>query len=78
MESNYEFWKNLTSNPENYRSEKQKAAETIAKKLEDRFPGISNQIEATMFSHQFQSNTGLFLSWISGLWSTNKIPKRSQ
>ncbi len=46
MESNYEYWQKLASNPENYRSEKQKVAETIAKKLEVRFPGFSTQVEA--------------------------------
>jgi phytoene dehydrogenase-like protein len=47
MESNYDYWKNLASDPENYRLEKQKVAETFARKLEHRFPGIGNQIEAT-------------------------------
>jgi len=47
MESNYEYWKNLEANPENYRAEKQRVAEVIAKNLEVRFPGIGNQIEAS-------------------------------
>ena len=47
MESNYEYWKTLEADPTKYRAEKQFVAETIAKKLEDRFPGISNQVEAS-------------------------------
>jgi phytoene dehydrogenase-like protein len=45
MKSSYEYWKALDANPEKYKAEKQKVAETIAEKLEMRFPGFSKQIE---------------------------------
>jgi phytoene dehydrogenase-like protein len=46
MESNYEYWNTLATNPEKYNAEKRKAADLIAQRLERRFPGFQSQIEA--------------------------------
>jgi phytoene dehydrogenase-like protein len=47
FDSDYDYWKLLSENPEKYRSEKQKVAEIVAQRLEKRFPGFSRNIEAT-------------------------------
>ncbi len=47
MDSSYEYWKELAADAKTYREEKQNVAKVIAEKLEKRFPGILNQIEAT-------------------------------
>jgi phytoene dehydrogenase-like protein len=46
MDSNYDYWKKLSADPEKYNSQKQKVADLIAERLEQRFPGFQNQIEA--------------------------------
>ncbi len=47
MDSNYDYWKTLSEEPSKYRSEKQRVANQIASLLEQRFPGIQDQIEVT-------------------------------
>jgi phytoene dehydrogenase-like protein len=47
MDSSYDYWKNLSANSEKYREEKQRVAALIAERLEKRFPGFSEHIEAT-------------------------------
>jgi phytoene dehydrogenase-like protein len=46
FDSNYEFWKELSANPENYEAKKQTVADSVAEKLEKRFPGFRKQVEA--------------------------------
>ena len=46
LDSNYDYWKELSANPEKYSLEKQKVADLLAEKLEKRFPGFKNKIEA--------------------------------
>ncbi|MGD6806856.1 MAG: phytoene desaturase family protein [Candidatus Bathyarchaeia archaeon] len=46
FESNYDYWKALSTNPEAYRAEKQKVADMVAQELEKRFPGFQKSIEA--------------------------------
>lgn len=46
LDSNYEYWKELSANREKYRAHKQQLADMVAKKLEKRFPGFTKQIEA--------------------------------
>ena len=45
--SNYDYWKQLSEQPENYRNEKQKLADQVAQCLEFRFPGVVSQIEVS-------------------------------
>jgi phytoene dehydrogenase-like protein len=44
-EGNYGYWKNLRSNMEKYRQEKEKIYLKIVEILENRFPGIKEQVE---------------------------------
>jgi phytoene dehydrogenase-like protein len=46
FDSNYDYWKELAVNQEKYNAEKQKLADLLAEKLEKRFPGFKNSIEA--------------------------------
>ncbi len=46
LESNYDYWKELSADPEKYSLEKQKVADLLAEKLEKRFPGFKDKIEA--------------------------------
>ena len=47
MDSNYDYWKALSSNSERYRAEKQKVADLIGEQLEKRFPELKSHVEAT-------------------------------
>lgn len=47
MESDYNYWKKLSSNNEDYQAEKQKVAQLIAEQLEKRFPQFQSKTEAT-------------------------------
>jgi phytoene dehydrogenase-like protein len=46
FDSNHNYWKELSTNPEKYSLEKQKVADLLAETLEKRFPGFKNKIEA--------------------------------
>jgi phytoene dehydrogenase-like protein len=45
LDSDYEYWKALEENSDSYLAEKEKIAGTMIVALEERFPGISSQIE---------------------------------
>lgn len=47
FDSEYDYWKNLSANKEQYQAQKQQISNVIAEKLEKRFPGFTSQIEAT-------------------------------
>jgi phytoene dehydrogenase-like protein len=48
LNTSYSFWKELYyGNHENYEKEKDTIAETLLNELEERFPGIKNQVEAS-------------------------------
>jgi phytoene dehydrogenase-like protein len=44
--STYSFWKNLSADRSQYNEEKKKTAEKVIQLLENRFPGIADQVEA--------------------------------
>ena len=44
-ETNYDYWHNLRQDPAGYKAEKQRIAKDVIAGLEQRFPGISGQIE---------------------------------
>ena len=46
FKSEYEFWKKLSADQKKYRSQKQQITDLVAKRLESRFPGFLEQIEA--------------------------------
>jgi phytoene dehydrogenase-like protein len=43
--ADYDYWKNLKQNPKLYKAEKEKVAKQTIELLEQRFPGISKQVE---------------------------------
>ena len=45
FETNYDYWKERRQNPEVYSAEKEKIADDVIAGLEERFPGITAQIE---------------------------------
>ena len=45
FDSNYNYWKELSANHEDYRQHKQQLADIVAKRLEKRFPEFTKQIE---------------------------------
>jgi len=46
FDSNYDYWKKISTNHESYKEHKQQLADMVAKRLEKRFPGFTKQIEA--------------------------------
>ena len=43
--TNYDYWRELRENPDAYNAEKEKIADEVIAGLEERFPGITTQIE---------------------------------
>jgi phytoene dehydrogenase-like protein len=68
--SDYERWKGLRERPAEYRAEKKKAADTVISALEERFPGISSDIDmvdvATPITFQRYTGNwrGSFEGWL--------------
>jgi phytoene dehydrogenase-like protein len=46
FESNYDYWKALSTNPDAYRVQKHKVADAVAEQLQKRFPKFQSHIEA--------------------------------
>ena len=46
FDSEYDYWKKLILNKENYKKQKQKVADIVAESLEERFPGFKGLIQA--------------------------------
>ena len=47
FDSNYDYWKELSSDKQKYQAEKKKVTDLIAQTLEKRFPGFRGKVEAT-------------------------------
>ena len=47
FDSNYDYWKELSSDKQEYQAEKKKVTDLIAQTLEKRFPGFRGKVEAT-------------------------------
>ncbi|MDD5511225.1 MAG: NAD(P)/FAD-dependent oxidoreductase [Dehalococcoidales bacterium] len=68
--SNYERWRLLAQSPDEYRAEKERVAEQVITALEQRFPGISDQIEMSdvatpvTFEHYTGNWNGSFEGWL--------------
>ena len=43
--SNYEYWKNLSQDPDRYKAEKEQLADQVVAQLDKRFPGLADQVE---------------------------------
>jgi phytoene dehydrogenase-like protein len=46
FDSEYDYWKNLAANKETYKQQKKQIADAIVQKLEKRFPGFKQKVEA--------------------------------
>jgi phytoene dehydrogenase-like protein len=46
FDSNYEYWKELSTNQEKYNAQKRQIADLVAERVEKRFSGFTEQIEA--------------------------------
>jgi len=45
FDSDYDYWKTLRENTDDYKAEKEKIASTLIAALDERFPGFSSQVE---------------------------------
>ena len=45
IDSNYEYWKKLSEDPERYKAEKEQIADLVVAQLDRRFPGLAAQVE---------------------------------
>ena len=45
FDSDYHYWKELKNDPDKYKAEKEDAARNIIKALDQRFPGLADQVE---------------------------------
>jgi phytoene dehydrogenase-like protein len=45
IDSNYEYWKQLSEDPERYKAEKERIADVVVASLDRRFPGLATQVE---------------------------------
>jgi len=68
--SNYDYWKSLQEDPERYREEKEKIADTMVSLLDRRFPGLAEQVEmrdvATPITYEHYTGNwrGSFEGWL--------------
>jgi phytoene dehydrogenase-like protein len=82
LPADFAFWQGFQENPEGYRAEKDKVVETVIQLLEQRFPGISSQVEmrdvATplTFERYTSSQKGSIIGWdVTTQTAFKRIPK---
>lgn len=82
LPANYAYWQKFQENPDAYRAEKDKVAETVIELLEQRFPGISSHVEmrdvATPLTFErYTSNwKGTIIGWdVTTRTAFKRIPK---
>ncbi|MDF3001890.1 MAG: amine oxidase, partial [Bacillota bacterium] len=69
--STYSYWKKLSTNKEDYNSEKKRVADRVIGLLETRFPGITDQVEA--------ADVSTLLTWerfMGGTHGFNNAPSK--
>ncbi|MCL5958002.1 MAG: NAD(P)/FAD-dependent oxidoreductase, partial [Chloroflexi bacterium] len=73
--SNYEYWKNLGRASERYEAEKQRIATAVIGLLEDRFPGISRQVEVVDVATPltYERYTGNWQGSFEGWYLSTKV-----
>ncbi len=66
--TDYDFWKDLSRSPERYQAEKEKIARTVIDCLDQRFPGLSSQVEMSDVATPitFERHTGNWKGSIVG------------
>jgi len=45
LDSDYEYWKKLSEDPERYKEEKEQIVDQMVAQLDRRFPGLAAQVE---------------------------------
>jgi len=73
LNTDYEYWKHLSENPELYKAEKEKIADKVVALLDQRFPGLSEQVEMrdvatpTTFERYTGNWRGSWMGWADTL-----------
>jgi phytoene dehydrogenase-like protein len=77
IDSDYDYWKKLRSEPARYRAEKDMVVQTITAILERRFPGISKQVEMSDIATPvtFERYTGNWKGCYEGFLTTPKTQR---
>jgi len=81
FETDYEYWKKLRENKMEYEQKKDEIASTVIKLLEQRFPGISSQVEMVdvatpMTFERYTGNwKGSFEGWLITPENSNVLMK---
>jgi phytoene dehydrogenase-like protein len=84
LKSDYEYWKNLSVNRKDYLQKKDEISKTIIQALEQRFPGISAQVEVTdvatplTFERYTGNWKGTFEGWLLTPVNSNVLMKPMQ
>jgi phytoene dehydrogenase-like protein len=81
----YDYWKTLHENKEQYKAEKEKIANTVIAALDKRFPGLASQVEMrdvatpTTFERYTGNWKGSFEGWqvTPETWSFGKLMKKT-
>ena len=82
-ETSYEYWSELYKDPERYKAEKQRLADAVIARLDERFPGISEQVEvvdvATPMTYvRYTGNwRGSYMGWLDAPETAGKTMKRT-
>lgn len=85
MQTDYEYWKKLRGNDDQYKAEKEKIADRVLAILDKRFPGLAGQVEMrdvaspTTFIRYTGNWKGSFEGWqvTPGTWSFGKVMKKT-
>jgi phytoene dehydrogenase-like protein len=85
FQTDYEYWKNLRQNDEQYQAEKEQLANRVVTLLDKRFPGLANQVEMrdvsspTTFVRYTGNWKGSFEGWqvTPKTWSLGKVMKKT-
>jgi phytoene dehydrogenase-like protein len=82
MESDYDYWKELSAYPDRYRSAKDEAGKKVIELLETKFPGISDSVEMidvatpVTFERYTGNWKGSFEGWLITPGNSNVLLKR--
>ncbi|MFC1962735.1 phytoene desaturase family protein [Chloroflexota bacterium] len=77
IDSNYEYWKQLSEDPESYKAEKERIADVVVASLDQRFPGLAAQVEmrdvATPMTYEHYTGNwqGTYEGWLLTTKSLN-------
>lgn len=85
FQADYDYWKKLRENAAQYKTEKQKIADTVISLLDKRFPGLASQVEmrdvaTPMTFERYTGNwKGSFEGWLvtPETWSFGKLMKKT-